>query len=358
MTMTPLERFKVAAKLGVPDEVPVVIFATGHYIAWFAGLEEGEYWQDPVKKFEAQLKLQERFPDVMLYPGIWPDYSVVIEVSAFGCKIKWPRNASPQVSEHVKIDELIEMGPPDPFKDGLMPKALETYKYMMENIPSCYRERYEYLNGWAISLGPVDMAGISLGYDTFFSSMYLNPEKIHRVMEITTETVIRYIKAQEKIGGKLKRYEIADDGIGLISPEHFKEFALPYLRKIFSTFSHGIGILHCDADTSHLLEYIPEVGMNIFNLGPQVDIKAAKEKIGKKVCLMGNIPPIDITGIPASNTLLKGTPEDVERICRYQIEAAKPGGGYILTTGSGTARGTPDKNIEAMIKAAKKYGKY
>ncbi len=32
--MTPLERFKVAAKLGIPDQVPVMPFTTGHYIAW------------------------------------------------------------------------------------------------------------------------------------------------------------------------------------------------------------------------------------------------------------------------------------------------------------------------------------
>jgi len=56
--------------------------------------------------------------------------------------------------------------------------------------------------------------------------------------------------------------------------------------------------------------------------------------------------------------LLKGTPQDIDRISRYQIETGKPNGGYILTTGSGMARGTPEENIEIMIGAAEKYGKY
>jgi len=212
-TMTPLERFKVAAKLGVPDQVPVLPFATGHYLAWFAGLKERDYWWDPVKKFEAQIKLHERFPDVMFYPGIWPDYSVAVEVSALGCSIYWPENASPQVRQHVKDIDSIE--PPDPQKDGLMPKALETYRYMQDNLPARYMEEYEYLDGWAMSLGPVDIAALTVGYDFLFEKFYTEPEKAHKLLEITTETVIRYIKAQEKIGGKLKRFLIADDAVGL-----------------------------------------------------------------------------------------------------------------------------------------------
>ena len=148
--MTALERFKAAAKLEIPDQVPVMPFATGHYIAWSVGLEEGEYWWDPIKKFEAQLKLHQKFPGVMFYPGIWPDYSVAIEASALGCKIEWPKNASPQIREYIK--DVDSLKPADPWKDGLMPKALETYEYMQEHLPSEYREKYEYLDGWASTM--------------------------------------------------------------------------------------------------------------------------------------------------------------------------------------------------------------
>lgn len=354
--MTPLQRFKIAAKLGIPDQVPVMPFATGHYISWFAGIDEKDYWWDPVKKLKAQLKLQNRFPDIMFFPGIWPDYSIAIEVSSLGCRIEWPQHASPQVRGH--ITDIDSLEPPDPWKDGLMPKSLRTYEYMLENIPSHYKKQYEYLDGWATSLGPLDVAGLCISYDALFHNFYLHPEKIHRLMEITTETTIRYMKAQEKIGGRLKRYLVSEDAIGLISSEHFKEFALPYLRRIFATFPYAIGIFHCDANTSHLLDDIPEIGMDVFNFGPEVDIKKIKRKIGNKVCLLGNIPPIDITNISPSDTLLKGTPQDIDRISRYQIERGKPNGGYILTTGSGMARGTPEENIEIMIKVAEKYGQY
>lgn len=356
--MTPLQRFKIAAKLGIPDQVPVMPFAAGPYIAWFAGLDQRSYWWDPVKKFEAQLKLQERFPHVMFYPGIRPDYSIAIETSTLGAKLEWPQNASPQVRKYIKIENVDSLEPANPWKDGLMPKALKTYQYMQDNLPPRYREEYEYLDGWAMSVGPTDVAALCVGYDVLFRNFYLNPEKVHKLIEISTETTIRYMKAQEKIGGRLKRFMIADDSIGLISSTHFKEFTLPYLKKIFATFNYAIGIFHCDTNTTHLLDDIPEIGMNVFNFGPEVDIRKIKNKIGKRVCLFGNIPAIPIKDGPPSCTLLKGTPWDVDRICQYQIAVGKPNGGYMLTTGSEMARGTPDKNIEAMVKAAEKYGKY
>jgi len=353
--MTPLQRFKVAAKLGIPDQVPVVLFATGHYLAWFGGVKQKDYWTNVVERLKIQLKFQDKFPDVMLYPGIWPDYGTAVEPSAFGVKIDWPQNSPAMIHP---VDTKSVKGPADPWKDGLMPKALEEYEYMLKNIPSHYREKYEYLNGWAISLGPVDMAALTVGYGVLFDKFYTDPGEVHRLLEITTETVIRYVKAQEKIGGKLKRYIIADDASGLMSLDHFREFVLPYMKRIFSTFSYAIGIFHCDSNTSHLLDSIPDIGMDIFNFGPEVNIEEIKRKIGDKVCLLGNVPPIEIAGVSARNTLQKGKVEDVDRICKYLIETGKPGGGYMLTTGSGMAAGTPLENIETMVKAVEKYGKY
>ncbi len=354
--MTSLQRFKAAAKFGKPDQVPVMPFATGHYLAWFGEIDQKDYWLNPVKRLKAQLKFQNIFPDIMLYPGIWPDYGTAVEPSAFGVKIDWPQN-SPAMIHPIKDTKSIEK-PADPWKDGLMPKVLEDYKYILENMPSYYREKYEYLDGWAMSLGPIDTAALSVGYNTFFDKFYTDSKEVHRLLKITTETVIGYVKAQEKIGGKLKRYIIADDSSGLMSLQHFEEFVVPYMKKIFATFSYATGTFHCDSNTSHLLGSIPKIGMDIFNFGPEVNIKEIKEKIGDKVCLLGNMPSIDIAKIPASNTLQRGTAEDIDRICKQLIEIGKPEGGYMLTTGSGMAAGTPIENIETMIKTGERYGKY
>ena len=349
--MTPLERFTMAARMEIPDQVSFVPFITGHFVSWFAGLAEGEYWSAVDAKLKAQLAVQERWPDLMLYPGIFVDYSVAVEPSALGAPVRFPPNASPQVEPFLRTPEDVSrLEPPDPHKAGLMPKALETISYMLEHCPRQWIDRYGYLAGAGASLGPTDIAGLSRGYDKFAEDIYKRPHLVHHLMNIATETVIRYLHAQEEVGGRLKRYQVADDAIGFLSRKHFVEFSLPYLQRIFREFSYAIGILHCDTNTTHLLDVLPDVGMQVFNFDSHMDVVAVKNKIGDRVCLLGNIAPLGV--------LLTGTAPQVRAECERIVNAAKPGGGFVLTMGSGTARGTPSENIDAVRAAVAEYGTY
>ncbi len=349
--MTPRQRFETAARGGMPDQVPCMPFLTGHFIAWFNQMEEGDYWAEAEPKLAAQLAVQERFPEVMLYPGIWPEYSVVIEASALGGEPTFPRNASPQLEPFLKTpDQVMALEPANPHQAGLMPKALETLRYMLDHCPKTWIDQYGYLAGSAIVLGPTDVAGLSRGYDIFGEDIYKRPEVAHHLMDVATDSIINFLKAQAEIGGRFHRFMVADDSIGFISKRHFVEFSQPYIRRIFDAFPDAIKILHCDANTTHLLDVMADTGMDVFNFDSNMDIALVKQKIGDRICLLGNIAPLTV--------LLEGSPDEVEAESKRLIDIGKPGGGFIFTAGSGTARGTPADNIEAMIKACQKYGQY
>jgi len=259
-------------------------------------------------------------------------------------------NASPQVRKHIDIETFARMEPANPSKDGLMPTFLETYKRMQDMIPSRLIDRFGYLDGWAIGFGPTDVVGLSVGYEDFLSAFHMNPEVVYKAMHVATESVIQFIKAQEKVGGKIKRLIIGDDSIGFLSPQHFCEFSLPCLKKIFDTFDYALRIFHCDASTTHLLDHITKIGMDVFNFGPEEDIEVVKKRIGNEVCLLGNLNPL--------GCLRTGTPREVGSECRSLIDRGSPGGGYILTTGSALGRDTPYVNIKTMVDAGPKYGRY
>ena len=69
-----------------------------------------------------------------------------------------------------------------------------------------------------------------------------------------------------------------------------------------------------------------------------VDIGDAIRRIGDRVCLMGDVNPV--------NTLLLGTSEDVERKVREIVRATGPTG-LIVSTSDQTARDTPPESLEA-----------
>jgi uroporphyrinogen-III decarboxylase len=74
----------------------------------------------------------------------------------------------------------------------------------------------------------------------------------------------------------------------------------------------------------------------------------AKEVLGDKCCISGNVPV---------SLLTAGTHQEVKEYCRKLIEACSKGGGYILAAGS-SVNNAPPENLRAMMEAAKEYGVY
>jgi hypothetical protein len=63
---------------------------------------------------------------------------------------------------------------------------------------------------------------------------------------------------------------------------------------------------------------------------------------------MGNVEPIGI--------FRTAKPQQIEDICKRQIEIAALGGAYTLSVGAAVYG--PDSSMQAMMNAAQKYGKY
>jgi len=53
-----------------------------------------------------------------------------------------------------------------------------------------------------------------------------------------------------------------------------------------------------------------------------------------------------------------GTPAEIARVVMETIEAAAPGGGYILTSSNSIHSSCNPRNFVAMIEAAKEFGHY
>lgn len=53
-----------------------------------------------------------------------------------------------------------------------------------------------------------------------------------------------------------------------------------------------------------------------------------------------------------------GTPAEIRREAKRAIDAAKEGGGFILSTGDECGPNTPEENIYEIVKVARTYGRY
>ncbi len=95
-----------------------------------------------------------------------------------------------------------------------------------------------------------------------------------------------------------------------------------------------------------LLWIIFQIVGSTFNWGKQQDIADVKSRVGDRMCLMGNVNPLEVG--------VRGTPEEV-RAATLEVLEKSGGEGIILSVGGGTSPGMPRENILAMIEAVEEF---
>lgn len=325
-----------------PAVTPVAIWDIAPFVTSFYGIATKDYYHDAELKLKTQLSLQNAFPDAVLFPGVWADYALVVEASAFGCKIRWYEDDAPFVDPVLNSTEAVfSLQGVDVKHNGLMPSVLSDYEYFWGHLPRRYIEDYGYLDGVAFSMGPLELAAELRGFTELLLDFYDSPRAVHSLFRVTTDTIVQWLREQERVNGRLKRIFIVDHLATQVSGEHFEEFGLPYLQEIFREFSYALCLWHNEGSVEQSLHLVPEIGVHIFHYG--MDAGRSKAALGGKVCLMGNLDPL--------GAMRYGSPEEVFRTSLEVLDRAAPGGGCILSTAGGMAPGTPRKNIQKMLDA-------
>lgn len=309
------------------------------------GIKQSAYYSKPSKMLNAQRKAHDAFNGVF---GIYPDFGTVTEVSALGAEVVFPMDGPPFVKEPLvkNREDADKLEVPNPYEDCLMCKAIEYYEYMRERVGD------KISIGFYGTLGPFDMACLVRGATSFMKDLYRNKELAHKILKITTQTCIKWLKVQEEVAGKPPRVKVADDYPGFISPTMFKEFVMPYTKQVFASLSSSVvKWWHSDGDmVGSIVELLPEMGVQVFyRFHPSLDLREAMKKVDNKICLTGNVSP---------DLVLHGSPEEIKYACKLNIEKGVQCQGYILAPGGEIVRGTPPENIRALIEASKMYGRY
>ena len=124
------------------------------------------------------------------------------------------------------------------------------------------------------------------------------------------------------------------------------EFALPYFKEIYSR-NVNIKFLHNDANCLESVKYLPEMGVNLFNMGFDTDLNLLKEMCGNKVTMLGNIPPRDV--------LAQGSVDDVEAGLRSLFNDLDDRSRVIFSCGGGMPPDVSSENLKAFIQATTRF---
>jgi uroporphyrinogen-III decarboxylase len=201
---------------------------------------------------------------------------------------------------------------------------------------------------------PFDTLGDTLrGTQGIMKDMYRQPENFLKAIDMVTEiTTNNLITQANATGAQIAMFPLHKGADGWMSQKQFETFYWPSLRKILNALANEGIMAVCFAEGSFntRLDTINEFPKGaVCWYFDQTDMARAKNILGAKCCIMGNVP---------SSLLMTGTKAQVKEYCRNLIEVCGKGGGYILASGSAGIDRAKVENLRAMVEATKEYGVY
>ncbi len=164
------------------------------------------------------------------------------------------------------------------------------------------------------------------------------PKLWHRFMEKVTEVVVRYLRRQVAAGIQIA--QLFDSWVGILSPPQYREFVLPYSRRIFSELK-GLGVpsIHFGTSAASLLELMASAGGDLLSLDWRVDLDRAWAQIGYDRGVQGNLDPTMLL-VP-----FKVTREGARDILRR----AEGRSGHVFNLGHGVLPQTDPDDLARLV---------
>jgi len=341
MNIQQWELFKKAAHGGEFDAPPVALIVDSPWIPGYLGISTLDYLTVPEVWLEANLRMEREFADVIFLPGFWIEVGMCAEPSALGCKVSLYPNKTPVAHPMISgIEEAGRITEPNPLVDGFMPMILNYYRRLEPRINDA-----GHVVRMVAARGPLTVATHLMGVSNFLLGMKLDPDATHRLLRTTASLVKNWLHAQADAIRQAEGILVLDDIAGFMSPKDYREFAHPYLKEVFDAFPGAVKMFHNDTNNPACYEFYRELGIHVLNFTHLQPLSKVRELVGPDICLLGNVPPLDV--------LTKGTPEQVRESAVECLRRYGSRKGLILSAGGGTSPGTPGANIRALVQSAK-----
>ena len=198
---------------------------------------------------------------------------------------------------------------------------------------------------WTLACYMVEGGG-SDDYRLVKTMMYSRPDLMHRILAINADAVAQYLNAQIDAGAQAVM--IFDSWGGVLADGAFQEFSLAYTRRVLQqvktehegqripriVFTKGGGLW-----LEQIAEDIDGKGPDVVGLDWTVNLASARQRIGQRVALQGNLDP----------NVLFAPPQRVREEVTKVLESAGPAPGHIFNLGHGISQYTPPEHVSVLV---------
>jgi len=334
--MTGKEIVQMAFELRKTPRLPVTLIGGGAWAVNKAGKTFAAIKEDPAQIAEVFIQYYRLFEHDLIWTG---SNFLNYPISFLGCPIKDDSASYPALEGSVirTLDELDKLQMEKVKQNPIMQAIIRSHHLVADVIG---KETMIIPTQWA----PFTFASRILGVEATMMATINDPDRLKKLISFATELIwalLEPVLEHPDIGGANFSDPAASGD--LISPATFRNFSAPALAELTRRLK-GKGkyaMIHICGDTTKILGDILNIKPHCFSLESKVDLSMAKEILGGKICVAGNVSP--------TGAFLSGTPNEVLEEARACLQAWGKSPGYILTVGCDFAKEVPLPNMQALM---------
>lgn len=382
--MTSRQRVLTALNHEVPDRVPIDLggFQTGiHRKAYIEllnhlGIEDDVTIMDPVQQLARPCEevLKRFHVDIRYVFAHGPDsFQGGIERNTRGGRL-WHDLADEfgvvwsmpddqpfymDISHHPLADAMI-----DNLKDYPFPRGDDPTRFTgLREVALRLREQSPYAISTGIGGVVYETCWYMRGLERWYMDTVENPAFCEALLDRMLHFWIGYYREFMKEIGDLVDVVMIGDDIGgqtgpLFSPAFYRTVVKPRQKKLvqhIKSLTRAKIWYHTCGSVVSLIPDLLDNGIDILNpvqiSAANMDPRELKRRYGDRLTFWGG-------GIDTQHVLSFASPVQVREHVRANVEALKPGGGYVFNSVHNIQAGVPAENIVAMFDAAYEYGFY
>src|SRR5210317_2131077 len=180
--------------------------------------------------------------------------------------------------------------------------------------------------------------------------MFDHPDWMHQLLGKLADSVTSYLNAQVAAGAQALM--IFDTWGGTLTPRDYQAFSLAYMQRIVDGLTREadgrrVPVILFTKGGGQWLEEMADTGCDALGLDWTIDIGVARERVGDRVALQGNLDP----------STLYASPDTIRRCVGNILESYGNGSGHVFNLGHGIHPEIPPEHAGAMVEAVHEMSK-
>ncbi|MEM7465799.1 MAG: uroporphyrinogen decarboxylase [Pseudomonadota bacterium] len=337
------DRFLRALRREPVDRTPIWIMRqAGRYLPEYRATRTraGDFLtlcKTPELATEVTLQPLARFPfDAAI---VFSDILTIPDAMGLGLSLEegiGPRFASPIRSR----SDVESIGIPDPESD--LRYVTDAIRLIKNELPNGFPLIGFCGSPWTLATYMIE-GGSGSDFKLAKGMLYDEPKLLHQLLDKITSASIGYLHAQ--IAAGVDAVMIFDTWGGILSHGDYAEFSLAKLAEIVSNLGTNIPSILFTKGGGHWLEDIAATGCAGVGLDWTTDIGSARERIGDKVALQGNLDP----------AILRADPAVIVNEAQKILARFGPNPGHIFNLGHGITPDINPEHVAALVAAVHSY---